>query len=105
MSKFKEITRVGKMQKLIKKTQELFASSRLAIGKQISIIDNNSLSYNLMEPYVFLFFANICNKLCCKRLYYVKDLEVNFFCQRSSLYLLPKFHEVGFSIVEMDFLK
>jgi hypothetical protein len=35
MSNFKEITRVGKIQNLLK-TQEPFASDQLAIGKQIS---------------------------------------------------------------------
>jgi hypothetical protein len=61
----------------------------------------------MMELYdgtlCFPIFANICNKICCKRFYYVKDLEVNFFCQRSSLYLFPNFHKLVFFIAEVDF--
>jgi hypothetical protein len=54
MSTFKEITREGKLQKLVK-TNKLLLEASTPLESKYPIIDNIFVSYNLVEHYVYPF--------------------------------------------------
>jgi hypothetical protein len=62
MLKCNEITRERKFQ-ILMKTYKLLASSQSPLESEYSIIDNISLSYNLVEYYISL-LQKKNNKMC-----------------------------------------
>jgi hypothetical protein len=74
MSKFKEITREEKLQKMVK-TQFFFALGQSTIEKQVS---NNSHHFFILYFGGTLFlpiFAKISNKKCSKRFHYKLEVQ------------------------------
>jgi hypothetical protein len=75
------------------------------LESEYPIIDNFSLSYNLVEHYVSPILLKCSNKNCYKRFHYVKDSKFLKTYQRSCLYLLPKFHKLLFLLLKTNFEK
>jgi hypothetical protein len=66
MSKFKEIIREEKLQKMVK-TQNCFALSQSTIEKKVSNNSHHFFTRYFGGTFSFFIFAKISNEKCCKR--------------------------------------
>jgi hypothetical protein len=73
MLKIKEITWERKLQKKLMKLRSFLFQANPPLESEYPIIDNISLSYNLVEHYVSPILLKCNNKNCWKWLHYVKD--------------------------------
>jgi hypothetical protein len=106
MLKNKEITWERKLQKKNwGKLRSFLFQANPPLESEYPIIDNFSLSYNLVECYVSPILLKCSNKICWKRFHYVKDSKFLKTYQRSCLYLLPKFHKLLFLLLKTNFEK